>query len=88
MKKLHCTLRHSKSFCVRRRQRAGGAVLPQRGPPAVLHPCLHEGYNETYRRLEMHVARGSPHEVTLLGRCGSVEFTCGFEALQRSHLAF
>lgn len=62
-------------------------MVPQWGPPEVLHPCLHEGYNETYRRLEMHVARGSPHEVTLLGRWGSVGFTCGYKALQKSHLA-
>ena len=44
------------------------AVLPPDGPPAVLHPCLHGGYNATYRRVASRLPHGSPADVLLLGR--------------------
>ena len=52
------------------RGRAGGAVLPPDGPPTLLHPCLHEGYNRTYRRLASAKSgrQPSPQDVLLLGR--------------------
>jgi hypothetical protein len=50
------------------RGRAGGAVLPPDGPPTLLHPCLHEGYNRTYRRLPAPARQAHPAELVLLGR--------------------
>jgi hypothetical protein len=60
------------------RGRAGGAVLPPDGPPTLLHPCLHEGYNRTYRRLSSAKSgrAASPRDLVLLGRCAAVFGCC------------
>lgn len=43
-------------------------MLPPDGLPTLLHPCLHEGYNRTYRRLGGSGREKSPSELVLLGR--------------------
>jgi hypothetical protein len=54
-------------------------VLPPDGPPTLLHPCLHEGYNRTYRRLSNAESgrQPSPPDLLLLGRCAAIHCFCG-----------
>lgn len=78
-----CTLEFLADVSVSsRRGRAGGAVLPPNGPPTLLHPCLHEGYNRTYRRLSSAKSgqQPSPQDLLLLGRCLATVCLCSFSS--------
>ena len=59
---------HSAQRALQQSTAAGERERSAAALPRVEHPCLHEGFSRTFRRLDPHAAR-SHASVTLVGRC-------------------